>query len=562
MDGSDVGTPKRRPVSQQGMHYTTLPSPPRCSSALATKRPVTTSTKVIHGDLTMPLILNSSKQWLRPTNPFPEIYPHLETFRLEPFGNAAKNTAAHVEALETTEKKPECIDLFYQGLNSHIGDALAAFLENKQPHNNPHRVQVLIMNSNPKVGWKGVIPICKALAFDPSVHTLHCEHVDMGDEGALALAQVLQSNTTLTYVNIAANNITPEGVQPLTVALTHNATLQFLGLSYNKIKDQGGCAMAKVTSLCPLASLEMMGCRMSDQTIVALGLSLAANTTLTSLKMNKNEGSEQAIESLADLLHKNTTLLSVSISGPESALTKLRAVCRRNKRLKEEEGTKILEKEVIRLHHQSRKLSLARNTLKDYQQKSVDLEDSAAKTETKFQAQKQDIHKKCREVMATINYSEQVVSDLLQKRQEYKASAEKERISVQETMDTLNDTLQDDIIKTKRAEQRLQEEQEQLSKLEGGRETRQQDLLAQIQATIEETKRYHQERKETAKKVKEIHAKLEDLQEDLRAKNAIMEAQAAEKKAAAAAKAKNKAKKAAEKKAAAAAMASLLGDGD
>jgi hypothetical protein len=63
------------------------------------------------------------------------------------------------------------------------------------------------------------------------------------DQGAMALALALQHNTTLTLLNLGANNIGVDGASALGVALQHNTTLTSLNLERNNITDVGGVAL-------------------------------------------------------------------------------------------------------------------------------------------------------------------------------------------------------------------------------------------------------------------------------------------------------------------------------
>jgi len=88
-----------------------------------------------------------------------------------------------------------------------------------------------------------VMEICLRETFIPRL-TVHSCCLD--DQGAKAIANVLETNLTLTELDLANNNITSDGVRYLAQALTKNKSLAKLDLGLNeKIKDEGAEALAK-----------------------------------------------------------------------------------------------------------------------------------------------------------------------------------------------------------------------------------------------------------------------------------------------------------------------------
>ena len=66
----------------------------------------------------------------------------------------------------------------------------------------------------------------------------------ISDAGAVALAQALHHNTTMTVLKLSENSIGDVGAVALAQALHHNSTLKMLYLSKNSISDAGAVALA------------------------------------------------------------------------------------------------------------------------------------------------------------------------------------------------------------------------------------------------------------------------------------------------------------------------------
>lgn len=74
---------------------------------------------------------------------------------------------------------------------------------------------------------------------------LDLEFNQFGDEGAIAIAKVLRTNTSLEFLNLRLNHIGSDGAVALADALQGNAMLQDLKLGCNPIGDDGAIALAR-----------------------------------------------------------------------------------------------------------------------------------------------------------------------------------------------------------------------------------------------------------------------------------------------------------------------------
>ena len=71
-----------------------------------------------------------------------------------------------------------------------------------------------------------------------ALSTLDLGDCGLSDEGATQIARLLESNDTVTDLNISANNITRKGWQAISEALKKNTKLRALSLDYNQIADE------------------------------------------------------------------------------------------------------------------------------------------------------------------------------------------------------------------------------------------------------------------------------------------------------------------------------------
>ncbi len=137
---------------------------------------------------------------------------------------------------------------------------------------------------------------------EPDLTTLNLSKKSLTDADITQLVQILSTNTTLTSLNIASNQIGAEGAKALSV----NTTLASLDVSYNQIDAEGVKALSANTSL---ASLAVGGNRIGAEGAKAL----STNTTLTSLNVSGNGIGDEGVKALST----NTTLTSLNVGYNE-----------------------------------------------------------------------------------------------------------------------------------------------------------------------------------------------------------------------------------------------------
>ena len=110
-----------------------------------------------------------------------------------------------------------------------------------------------------------------------------------GDEIAVVLSDLLESNTTLTHLHLSLKGpIDPSGWSALARALTKNSTLKCLSLEFNSIMDSEALAFADA---------------------------LETNTTLTQLGLCVYSSSGLGIEAICKALQSNHVITDLSLSG-------------------------------------------------------------------------------------------------------------------------------------------------------------------------------------------------------------------------------------------------------
>ena len=138
----------------------------------------------------------------------------------------------------------------------------------------------------------------------------------IGDSAAAVLATALETNTTLTNLNLSGNNLGPSGAESLATALKRNTTLTNLNLCGNNLGPAGAGSLATALKRNTiLTNLDFSGNNIGPFGAESLATALKTNTTLTNLNMSVNNLGLAGAESLATVLKTNTTLTNLDLSG-------------------------------------------------------------------------------------------------------------------------------------------------------------------------------------------------------------------------------------------------------
>jgi Ran GTPase-activating protein (RanGAP) involved in mRNA processing and transport len=156
-----------------------------------------------------------------------------------------------------------------------------------------------------------VVEIIAALQANPSLKVLCITNVDMGSEGAIALASLLDetnplSRCRLIKLSMFSNHIGESGIRAIAHSLASNKTLQNIefGISFDTDDDN----------------------EIGDLAVQHIALALLTNTGLTHLNLSKSGAQAKGAELLAAAIGKNRTLKRLSLGDNRNFGTGLQAL--------------------------------------------------------------------------------------------------------------------------------------------------------------------------------------------------------------------------------------------
>ncbi|MGC0371452.1 MAG: hypothetical protein DGJ47_000141 [Rickettsiaceae bacterium] len=187
---------------------------------------------------------------------------------------------------------------------------------------NPDIDWVKIDLQNHKIGNEEVKQLAQALDYKSNLQELSLSANQIGDEGAIALAENLKKhNLQLKALNLSGNQIGDEGVAALTKNLQHQR-LKILGLSNNQIGDEGAVALANYLKEHPaLRILNLHINQIGDEGAVALANSLKENPELNKFKLSMfcNRVNNHSVETIKEIFQDNSRIeLDLSRQKPKT----------------------------------------------------------------------------------------------------------------------------------------------------------------------------------------------------------------------------------------------------
>jgi hypothetical protein len=130
--------------------------------------------------------------------------------------------------------------------------------------------------------------------------------------GGLALVQALESNESLTDLDVSYTPFGEEEAVAMGAVLRLNRTLTRLNMGSARIGAQGATALAAgLAANTALTELDMSAARLGAEGVAAIAAALRRNTTLTKLNLQRNAAGVAGAEALAAAMAHNTSLTRV-----------------------------------------------------------------------------------------------------------------------------------------------------------------------------------------------------------------------------------------------------------
>ena len=206
--------------------------------------------------------------------------------------------------------------------------------------NSTSLVSDLWLGPNP-IGDKGLQTIFDALKKNKTLKRLNIYHCGLTDIGVASLADALITNNTLESLFLSKNKIYAEGASHIAELLNSTSIVSTLDLSNNPIGDKGlQTIFDAIKQNKTLKKLDISHCDMTDAGVASLAGALRINNTLETLNFSHNKIHEEGASLIAELLSStsidSSTLMLIFNNNPigDRGLQTIFDVLKQNKTLK------------------------------------------------------------------------------------------------------------------------------------------------------------------------------------------------------------------------------------
>eukprot|EP00798_Chlamydomonas_sp_ICE-L_P006722 gene6722-3393_t len=155
-----------------------------------------------------------------------------------------------------------------------------------------------------------------------------------------SLAKSLETNETLTYLDLSNNGLDDDKVRMLASGLIENLSITHLNLSHNKIADRGMRALAKLLdSKSVISLLELQDNQIHTEGAKSLARALKVNQALISVNLRLNRMGDEGCKVVCDAIRNNQTIerfnMAANSAGEKETLGALSTLIRLNNSITE-----------------------------------------------------------------------------------------------------------------------------------------------------------------------------------------------------------------------------------
>ncbi|CAF87372.1 unnamed protein product, partial [Tetraodon nigroviridis] len=130
------------------------------------------------------------------------------------------------------------------------------------------------------------------------------------DTGVQRLAEGLQLNHSLRYLDLRCNSLSCDGGFYLAEVLRRNPTLDVIDLSFNRIQDEGAVHLSRALSLpgCGLRALSVRSNSIRTEGLLSLARAVKVNASLTDINIWGNYLEEPVSQAFHQLISSQRLL--------------------------------------------------------------------------------------------------------------------------------------------------------------------------------------------------------------------------------------------------------------
>ncbi|KAJ7954918.1 RAN GTPase activating protein 2 [Quillaja saponaria] len=218
-----------------------------------------------------------------------------------------------VRAFGALLKSQTCLEELYfmnNGISEEAARAVCELLPSTE------KLRVLQFHNN-MTGDEGALAISEVVRRSPLLEDFRCSSTRIGSEGGVALSDALETCTHMKKLDLRDNMFGVEGGVSLSKALPKHEELREVYLSYLNLEDDGAIAIINVLkdSAPYLEVLEMSGNDITAEAAPAIASCILSKKLLTKLNLSENELKDEGAIQVSKALEGHVQLKEVDLSS-------------------------------------------------------------------------------------------------------------------------------------------------------------------------------------------------------------------------------------------------------
>ena len=155
------------------------------------------------------------------------------------------------------------------------------------------------------MSYQSAMLLAQALEKNTTLTSVNLSKNDIGNDGTMAIASVLEKkNTTLTSINLSCNDIDAEAVMAIAFAIEKNTILTFINLDNDRHDEVTRALTQSLKTNGNLKVLNFSNASINSESITAITCIIEKSHTLNSIDLSKNDLGSDGAMAIASVLKK------------------------------------------------------------------------------------------------------------------------------------------------------------------------------------------------------------------------------------------------------------------
>ena len=207
------------------------------------------------------------------------------------------------------------------GLSSSISEVIG--IKNIKATHSINSLEYLNLCSC-EIRTEDIVPLCDAIQSNTTLSSINLSNNYLPNQAAFAIKEAFIKNKNLTHIKLGKCNLSSNGLQMILSGIQEHKELETIDFSFNHIADQEALIIANILSNNNLIeSIQLQDCSLSYNSLYQImkAASISPLKRLKSLDLSCNAISDQSAMAISTIIENNQQLVDLNLSECELSET-------------------------------------------------------------------------------------------------------------------------------------------------------------------------------------------------------------------------------------------------